>query len=51
MAKSEYTEEDIKELEKSPIYAMSLGSNELFHSNFWEWLIKQNPEFAKVFFE
>ena len=27
-------EEKIKNLENSPIYAMSLGSKELFHSNF-----------------
>ena len=26
------------ELEKSPIYNMSLFSKELFHSNFWYWL-------------
>ncbi len=37
-------------LKKSPIYAMSLGSKELFHSNFWEWLIKRYRCFAKVFF-
>lgn len=42
--------EQIKKLLDSPIYAMSLGSKELFHSNFWEWLIKQNNKFATVFF-
>lgn len=38
-------------LKKSPIFAMSLGAKELFHSNFWAWLIETEDEFAKVFFE
>ena len=29
----------IKELEENPIYAMSLSSKELFHSNFLSWLL------------
>ena len=41
----------IKRLKNSPIYAMSLGSKELFHSNFWAWLIDQNNEYAKIFFK
>lgn len=40
----------MKDLEKSPIYAMSLGSKELFHSNFWAWLMRTYPEFVKTFF-
>lgn len=32
--------EMIKELKDSPLYAMSLGSRELYHSNFWAWLIE-----------
>ena len=41
----------IKNLEESPIYAMSLGSKELFHSNFWAWLMKRNPYLINVFFD
>ncbi len=41
----------IDELKNSPIYTMSLGSKELFHSNFWAWLIEQNGEYAKIFFK
>ena len=48
--KEEYKKE-IDYLNKSPIYAMSLGSKELFHSNFWAWMIEKYPCFAKVFFE
>ena len=41
----------IEDLKKSPIYAMSLASKELFHSNFWAWLIEHNSEYTSVFFE
>lgn len=44
-------DERIRNLEKSPIYAMSLGSKELFHSNFWAWLMKTDPKFISIFFE
>ena len=30
----------IKELKNSPLYAMSLGGRELYHSNFWAWLME-----------
>lgn len=30
---------------------MSLGSMELFHSNFWQWLMRFNKEYIKVFFD
>lgn len=40
----------IEDLLKSPIYAMSLGSKELFHSNFWWFLIENDHSFAKAFF-
>lgn len=40
----------IKELKKNPILYMSLGSKELFHSNFWAWLIETEKKFAKIFF-
>lgn len=42
--------ENISKLLQSPIYAMSLGSKELFHSNFWAWLIETDTTFAKAFF-
>lgn len=41
----------IEYLKNSPIYAMSLGSKELFHSNFWAWLMRKNPYMINVFFE
>lgn len=40
----------IKELKNSPIFNMSLSSKELFHSNFWKWLIDLDNNFIKVFF-
>lgn len=39
-----------KELKGDPIFAMSLSSKELFHSNFWAWLFERNIEYAKIFF-
>ena len=36
-------------LKKNPILHMSLGSKELFHSNFWAWLFEIDKEFVKVF--
>ncbi len=33
--------ENIEKLRKSPVFSMSLGSKELFHSNFWAYLMKQ----------
>lgn len=43
-------------LKNSSVYAMSLGSKELFHSNFWHWLmtcedIKPKNAFVKIFFD
>ena len=48
--------EEIQYLKNSPVYAMSLGSKELFHSNFWHWLmtcedIKPKNAFVKIFFD
>ena len=40
----------VKELKKSPLFAMSLGSMELFHSNFWRWLMEQNKKYISIFF-
>ncbi len=42
---------DVEYLKNSLLYSMSLGSRELYHSNVWAWLIKQDPDFVKVFFE
>ncbi len=51
--------EMIENLKHSPLYAMSLGGSELYHSNFWAWLIKYGEEikhegegnpFLKIFF-
>ena len=36
----------LEELSKNPLFQMSLGSKELFHSNFLAWLFVQDPEFA-----
>lgn len=43
--------ESINYLEKSPIFASSLGSKELFHSNIWAYLIEQNTRYLNVFFK
>lgn len=43
-------EKSLEKLKQSPLYAISLSSKELFHSNFWAWLIEYNQEFAKAFF-
>ena len=42
----------INYLKKSPIFAMSLGSKELFHSNFWAFLMEQEEtkSFINCFF-
>lgn len=42
--------EAINYLKNSLLYQMSLGSKELYHSNVWAWLIKQDKIFMKVFF-
>ena len=40
-------------LKQSPIFVMSLGSKELFHSNFWKYLMdkKEFDSFIKLFFK
>jgi len=38
------------DLEKSPLFYLSLSSNELFHSNFWQWFFKINPSGALALF-
>ena len=44
-------ENSIRVLISSPIFAMSLGNKELFHSNFWVWLMANERSFAHFFFE
>lgn len=41
----------INNLKSSSLYYMSLGSMELFHSNFWFWLMRSNPKFIRAFFK
>ena len=43
--------EKIKALKSSPLFHMSLGAMELFHSNFWRWLMEYNVKYVKVFFK
>lgn len=40
----------LENLESNPIFRMSLTSKELFHSNFWAWMIEAYPETLKVFY-
>lgn len=40
----------VEKLKENPIYAMSLTSKELFHSNMWAWLFERNIEYARIFF-
>ena len=40
----------IKEIEYNPLHYMSLGSKELFHSNFWFWMFKNDPKSINCFF-
>lgn len=42
--------ETIEKLNHSLTYQMSLGGRELYHSNVWCWLMKQNSAFIRVFF-
>lgn len=41
----------ISRIKKSPLFPMSLGSMELFHSNVWRWLMEENKKYIKAFFE
>lgn len=42
--------EAIEKLKHSLTYQMSLGGRELYHSNVWCWLMKQDSAFIRVFF-
>lgn len=39
-----------KDLQKDGLFAMSLSSKELFHSNFWAWLFERDEEYIRLFF-
>lgn len=51
MSKSATIDHPIQELEKSPLFALSLCGKELAHSNFWEWLIKLEDNKKHPFIE
>ncbi len=53
MKNSELFLENIRKLKKSPVFSMSLGSKELFHSNFWGFLMEQEEckDFIRFFFK
>lgn len=38
-------------LKGSLLFAMSLGAQELFHTNVWKWLFEKDPRFAYLFFK
>lgn len=46
--KKELTE-ILDSLSKNAMFRLSLCSKELFHSNFWAWLIEQNSKFISLF--
>ena len=50
MSNQNNKDQNIKELKKSPVYAMSLGSHELFHSNLWAWLMTNYPQSINAVF-
>lgn len=52
-SKKRLFEDSVKSLIESPLYSMSLGSKELFHSNFWVWIFEQKKykKFINCFFE
>jgi len=52
MYSKEEIDEVIIELKNNPLFAMSLGSKELFHSNFWAWIMKHDETntFLSLFF-
>ena len=50
MLKENNSKDIINKLSESPIYAMSLGNHELFHSNFWAWIMENDSNFVKELF-
>lgn len=49
MAEKNKLIEIVDELSKNAMFRLSLCSKELFHSNFWAWLIEQEPKFVSMF--
>ena len=43
-------EEEINTLLNSLVYSMSQGSHELFHSDVWAWLLRNDHSFVSAFF-
>lgn len=41
----------LEELSNNIMFRLSLGSKELFHSNFWAWLLEKYEDAAKIFGE
>lgn len=43
---------NLNDLSSNPMFMLSMTSRELFHSNFWAWILKQYPKvFTQVFYE
>ncbi len=51
MSQSQMKRPDLSKLEHSPLFAASLGSKELFHSNLLAFLISRHPSLAKKLFK
>ena len=49
MENSEVFVKQVEKLKKSPVFAMSLGSKELFHSNFWAFLMEHKDYKALLY--
>ena len=49
--KLEVIRELINNLKESALYAMSLSSMELFHTNFWQWLMRFDNRYVSIFFD
>ncbi len=43
---------NLDDLSKNPMFILSLTSKELFHSNFWAWILRQYPQvFTRAFYK
>lgn len=51
MSFSAVMDDIVKKLKSNPLYWASLGSRELFHSNFLGWLFEQYPSSLKAIFD
>lgn len=41
----------LEKLQDNAMYRLSMSSRELFHSNFWAWLIDKDNKFTSVFYD